>query len=134
MMALGGAAAVAIGCFLPWAELTAPFIGTVTRSGMEGGDGIILLGLAGATAAVGGRLLSSVPEHPGRYRVGLAVLALALVVLTGIEVADLRRLSAEVSDESASLRVAYGAGIWLVGLGAAVTVAAWVRMPWRASP
>jgi len=133
MIALGGAGAVAVGCFLPWAKLTVPFIGTVTRSGMDGGNGVIFLGLAGATAVVGGRLLSSTPEQLGRYRLGLAVLALALVVLTGTEVADLRTLFTEVSDPEAQLRPSYGSGVWLVGLGAAATVVASVRMPRRVS-
>ena len=42
MIGLGGLLIV-LGSFLPWLTATAPFVGTISRNGMEGGDGIITL-------------------------------------------------------------------------------------------
>jgi hypothetical protein len=41
-LVLGGAVAVLLGSLLPWAEVTAPFVGTITVSGTDG-DGLLTL-------------------------------------------------------------------------------------------
>jgi hypothetical protein len=52
MTVLGGLLIV-LGSFPPWLSFTAPFGGTVTRNGMEGGDGIITLILGVVTILIG---------------------------------------------------------------------------------
>ena len=53
ILALAGAVLLVIGAFLPWITATIPLAGSFARSGMEGGDGWLVLGLATAPAAFG---------------------------------------------------------------------------------
>lgn len=133
-IAIAGAGAIALGCFLPWAKLTAPFVGSVTKSGMEGSDGIIFLALASAVALIGAKVYRSALESPARYRLGMAALSLALIGLTAFEALDLSDRFAAASRESDLIITSYGAGIWLVGLGSLATVVAWLRIPWADRP
>jgi hypothetical protein len=52
MTVLGGLLIV-LGSVLPWLSFTAPFVGTITKNGMEGGDGIITLILGVVTILIG---------------------------------------------------------------------------------
>ena len=84
LLMLGGAALVVVGSFLPWITATAPFVGTVSRSLMDGGsDGVILDTLAGVVLFMG---LAMTLRGPTRLGGGLAILTLILV--TGIVVFD----------------------------------------------
>src|SRR5262245_20666262 len=47
---IAAAAAIAIGSFLPWATVSAPLVGTISKSGVQGGDGIVSLVGAGVLA------------------------------------------------------------------------------------
>lgn len=123
-VAFCAAAALIAGSFLPWVKLTAPLVGTVTKSGMEGGDGVFTLiggvvvaGLAFATFAAGARAY---------VRVALIVVGLGAGLLVGYEVGDISRRFAEVHNgEMGNMFVTtYGAGIWLLGLGAVAAVVA----------
>jgi hypothetical protein len=52
MTVLGGLLIV-LGSFLPWLSFTAPFVGTITKNGMEGGDGVITLVSGVVTILIG---------------------------------------------------------------------------------
>ena len=132
-IAIAGAAVVALGAFLPWAKLTAPFVGTVSKSGMEGGDGVFFLVMAVGVGLIGASAYRSAPDRPVRYRIGMAALVVGLLLLTVVEVLDLRSRFSEASEQGAGLiDTSYGAGIWLVAIGSGVTALAWVRIPWAA--
>ena len=126
---MGGAGAVAIGCFLPWAKLTAPFIGTISKAGIEG-DGVSFLGLAAAAAGVAFAFARRVPASISLRRWSLAVLIAVLGLFSAFEVTDLAGRFAEVSDSEFPVSTSYGAGLWLVGIGVVVAAVGWVRMPW----
>lgn len=84
---------------------------------MEGGDGVIFLALAAAVALIGAKVYRTAPESPARYRLGMALLSLALIALTAFEASDLSDRFEDASRESDLISTSYGAGIWLVGLG-----------------
>jgi hypothetical protein len=79
-----GGALIAIGAFLPWVKAIAAFVGTITRSGMEGGDGPIFLIVGIIIAAVGLWSLMARPTMaPGLLILGgLAVGGLAFMEYT----------------------------------------------------
>jgi hypothetical protein len=52
-MTLLGGVLIVLGSFLPWLTATAPLVGTMSRNGMEGGDGIITLILGVVTILIG---------------------------------------------------------------------------------
>jgi hypothetical protein len=132
-IAIAGAAIVALGSFLPWAKLTAPFVGTVSKSGMEGGDGVFFLIMAVGVGLIAASAYRSAPERPARYRIAMAALVVGLLLLTVVEVLDLRSRFSEASEQGAGLiDTSYGAGIWLVAIVSGVTALAWVRIPWAA--
>lgn len=109
---LVAAAAMAVGAFLPWAKITAPFIGTVTRSGIEGGDGWFFVGVA-VLAAVCANSESKTP---------LAVLGALAAAFSVYEIVDVNNRIADVDSSIATASV--GVGLWLCAAGAAATVAA----------
>lgn len=129
-MMLGGSIAVGVGCFLPWAKVTAPFVGTISKSGIEGSDGVIFLVLAAIVAFHAFDLRRGAPARLASRRWSLGVPIAVLVVLTLYEVSDLRSRFLEATDESPLIVASYGAGIWLVGLGTAAAAVGWFRMAW----
>lgn len=126
---LGGAGAVAVGCFLPWISITAPFIGTVSKAGIEG-DGVFFLAIAALIALFAFDLVRKVPPNIGRRRWGLGVLIAAAALLTALEVADITSRFADISGEELPVATSYGPGLWLVGIGVLVALVGWGRTPW----
>jgi hypothetical protein len=115
-LVLGGAIAVAVGSFLPWVKITAPFIGTVTRSGIEGGDGWLTLALAMGIAAAGRGLFSTTATPPNR--VLLLVLGGLLGAFVAYEFVDITSRLDEAREESDGLVAAsYGIGLWAMAAG-----------------
>lgn len=119
LLMLGGAALVVVGSFLPWITATAPFVGTVSRSLMDGGsDGVILDTLAGVVLFMG---LAMTLRGPTRLGGGLAILTLILV--TGIVVFDYSDMQSRVSNatsESNLIIASVGAGPYASGIGVLV--------------
>lgn len=105
---LGGGVALVLGAFLPWATITAPLIGTVSKSGIDGGDGWIMVAVGLVLAVLGGRRLSSghvVPFIPA------AIVAVLGAALTLYELID-------VGSASEGLATAHiGVGLWLGAAG-----------------
>ena len=80
LVATGFAALIAVGSFLPWAAAGAGLL-SASRTGIEGGDGWITLGIGAAAAYVAIRAwLDSRIPHPGKMvAAGLAAAAIAVV-------------------------------------------------------
>lgn len=129
---LGGAGAAGVGCFLPWAKLTAPFIGTISKAGIEG-DGMVFLILTGAIVAVTFSFTQKVPGSVGVRRWTIAAMLVLLGLGTVIDFVDIAsRFSDIQADDDFPVSVSIGAGLWLVGIGVIVATVGWVRMPWAA--
>jgi hypothetical protein len=122
LVILGGLL-IAIGSFLPWLTATAPFVGTISRSGLEGGgDGIFTLVAGVLTIAVGvGRLTLS--TMPGPLQ-GSAVLT--GLIAGGVMAANYSDLGGRVdrfSAQSGNVGTAgIGVGFWTIIVGAAFAV------------
>lgn len=121
---LAGCGAVAVGCFLPWVKVTAPLIGTLTKSGVDnGGDGLIFLGLAAVLAIIAYQCR----DGAGRaQKVATAVFVLIMAGLTAYELADLSARFADVDAEFVS--TSYGSGLVLIGAGVVAAGVGWVQM------
>ena len=52
VLGLIGGAAIVAGSFLPWITVSAPFVGSLSKNGMEGGDGVITLAIGIAIVAL----------------------------------------------------------------------------------
>lgn len=118
MIAAAGGAATMLGAFLPWATLSDEGLGgalkalgqSVSVSGIDGGDGIIVLvlGAIGAAAAVGAFL-----GKLGNKMVLVGAICLALAAL--VSIIDFMDISGPVS---------VGIGLWLCLIGSVVGTAA----------
>lgn len=120
----GGAAAVVVGAFLPWAKLTAPLVGTLSKPGTDG-DGLITL-IGGIIAgAVGVALL----RGSNKRSLAIASLVVSAMVLA-VAVYDVIDLSSFMADAPDLAAVSIGAGLWITILGAGAAVAGsvlWLR-------
>lgn len=112
-----------VGSFMPWIQGTAPFVGTISRSGMDGGgDGTVTL-LAGGTVA----LLAVAALTGHRFRGMRWLVALAAVGGLGVVWVDGRDVAQRVSDAQAvsdAISANIGAGLILVGVASLVAVVA----------
>lgn len=59
LVTIAGGTLAVVGSFLPWVSLQAPFVGTIQKSGMEGGDGVITLVIGAIALLVGIAYLTS---------------------------------------------------------------------------
>jgi hypothetical protein len=111
---VAGAAAV-VGSFLPWVVLRAPFVGQLTKSGMDGSDGPIFC-VFGAAAAVIGILTLT---RPLRRWLGVVPVVLAVAVggFAAVEVADVQNRISSVDSSAVDANV--GSGLVVI-LGSAV--------------
>jgi len=137
---LGAGIAAVVGSFLPWASVSAPFVGTMSVSGVDGTDGWITAALGLLLISYGSLILRgrSVP----RAFPALAGLAgLGLFGLGAWKVADLwasestmrQEMAASAEEDifgiqramSQAVQVRVGMGLWLLtlaGLVGAVTI------------
>jgi hypothetical protein len=116
VLAIVGGGLAAIGAFLPWVTATAAFVGTVTRSGMEGGDGPIFLGVGILVAALG---LWAVLDHPTAAPILLILAGVAIVGLTVPEYIEVNERVGGLDSDFATASV--GAGIWALFAGGVAT-------------
>jgi hypothetical protein len=84
----GGVAAVVVGALLPWAEVTAAFIGTVSKRGIEG-DGVITLVLGVGAGLAAWRSA----QGTGRKGFITGVVLAALIVATAVYTWSMSRRS-----------------------------------------
>lgn len=122
-----GAACIAVGAFLPWVKVSAPLIGTITRSGMDGGgDGLIFLAMAGF---IGIWALYSMNRPPRARSRGLIALVCAGAVLLDIfEYSNVSNRIADAEGASDLISGTIGSGVILIGFGAGLAFVAALRM------
>ena len=116
-----GAALIVIGCFMPWVSATSGF-GTVSRSGLDGGDGLLLLPVGILIGVIGVSRLGAF-EISVRLEAAekvLLIVAAALVVFNFVTTSS--RVS-DASNEFVDARV--GAGLYVAGIGVAVSAWGW---------
>ena len=110
IVALG---AICVGAFLPWASFTAPFIGSVTKNGING-DGVVTLILAGIALATNLRT-NSLSDLSARH-VPTALISAVCAIVAVMDMNDVNRFS----DESDLAVVEVGVGLWVTLVGALV--------------
>lgn len=120
-------AAAALGSFLPWITVTAGFIGTVSRSGVEQIDGFLTAGL-GVGLAVTGYAAATDRSRTRAFRGRLFGLAVSVLVLGLIEVAFAWTRIQELDADVRSLAT-IGVGLYLIVIAGAVASFATSRIP-----
>jgi hypothetical protein len=120
MIGLGGLLIV-LGSFLPWLTATAPFVGTITRNGMEGGDGIITLILGVLTILIGVSQLTAtrMPALLQRSSIVTGAITGAVAIYDYVEV---QRRIEDVKEQSELISASVGAGIWTLIVGAILAI------------
>jgi hypothetical protein len=120
MIGLGGLLIV-LGSFLPWLTATAPFVWTISRNGMEGGDGIITLILGVVTILIGVSQLTAT-----RLPSLLQRSSIATGVITGVvaiyDYVDVQRRIEDVKEQTDLVSASVGAGIWTLIVGAILAI------------
>lgn len=121
-----GALLAGVGAALPWISATVVLIGTVSFSGLDGGgDGILVLFLA-VVAVFGGVGLLQGGSIVGPSRALSILLGITLVVLAGIEIANVNDRVAEAGSFAVA---SVGIGLYVVILGGCLTVLGGVMPP-----
>jgi hypothetical protein len=118
---IAAGAAVVVGSFLPWVVVRAPFVGQLTKSGMEGSDGPIFCVLGAAAAALGIMTLT----RPLRRWPGVVAVLLALAVggFAIGEIADVQNRISSVDGTAVDANVGSGLGV-IFGAAVVMLVAA----------
>jgi hypothetical protein len=117
---IAGAGAIIVGSFMPWVTLTAVFVGTVSRSGVQGGDGWISIALAVPLLIFGVRAARGMSPIPAVWAL---VLGVVLVVFSIFELSDVANKMSSVNNQAQGYgRADVGVGLWLVLFGSAATV------------
>ena len=131
-LVMGGAGLLVFGSLLPWATVTAPFIGQVSVSGTEG-DGVITILMGAGLLFLGYRMLAGASRRALLTAVVVAALAVALVVF---EFADISSAAADGGEDLAGLVDASPAiGLYFCAMGAvAALVGAIQRLRLGAPP
>lgn len=119
---IGGIGAMASALLMPWLTLTAPFVGQITRVGIQTRDGRIFA-VALVVLALLARSEARMPKATTRTAllVGFVVLGAALV----IEYQDLTRLVADFNADFAQAEL--GFGLYAMGIGVATGVTGVVK-------
>lgn len=130
-IAVGGGVAMIVGSFLPWITATAPFIGSFTKSGVDGGgDGMFSVALGAIVAALGLTLLKGTgrffPKAMGVISAGGLGLLLAIY-----ESNNVRDRIADVTAKSDLIVASVGSGLYLIGAAAVAVIVAGVMAAHR---
>ena len=130
-LAIVGGALLVVGTLTPWLTATVPLVGTLNRNAFQlgAGEGLSYQGpivaLMGALTVVIGvtRLArASMPRYLQRSAIVTGIIS-AIVVVTGAASAHSWAQSASSNLIEASI----GYGIWLAGIGAALSDHRWLR-------
>lgn len=119
-----GGAIVAVGSVLPWVTAIGGFGVTVSRSGVEGGDGLITIGLGILIALLALTMIRG--ENLARWRGALILSAAAAALM----VVDYFIIEGRIRDINRGQTVfaSIGLGVWVTGIGAAIALIASVRI------
>lgn len=112
---------------MPWVKVTAPFIGTLSKSGVEAGDGWISAVLGAVAGMVALSALSGSERPASRWAIG-ATSCLAFV-LGVFELVDVKSITDDMDSEVALASVGVGLNLLLAGAGLAVFSALFVGTP-----
>jgi hypothetical protein len=119
---IGAGALIILGVFLPWMSVSAVFVGTISKTGMDpGGDGTIFL-IAGVVISVFGIIRTSTQVNSWAQ----VLVPGAVGLLTGIGAfADLSAVNDRLNQiKSTPMVIAQaGPGLYLILLGVLVTFA-----------
>lgn len=125
LFALGGGLLITLGSLLPWATATAPFLGTINVSGVDG-DGKITL-ILGVLILLTGVARFARSSLPGLLQVSPAVLGLIVGIVAGIDLVNVSSRISDLKAEAQGLATAsVGVGLWVTLLGAILAVYAGV--------
>jgi hypothetical protein len=129
MTGLGGLLIV-FGSFLPWLTATAPFVGTISVNGMQGGDGVITLVLGVITILIGVTRLTAtkMPARLWRSSIVTGVITGALAIYDYNQVQE--RITGAKTAAKATGDLPFdipvvanvGTGIWALFVGAALAI------------
>jgi hypothetical protein len=120
-MTLLGGILIILGSFLPWLTATAPLVGTISRNGMEGGDGIITLILGVITILIGVTQLTATNLPMLLHRSPIVTGAIAGIVAI-INYLDAQQRIEDAREESELIAASVGAGIWTLVVGAVLAI------------
>jgi len=123
-LAVAGALALVVGAFLPWITASAGSLGTVSQSGVGGGDGWFFIGGAALTVLLAWFAF----RGPARRRIGIGISILGLVggALVGVEFNDAHngiQAISGLSNGSVVFDTSYGVGLYLLAVGVAAILA-----------
>lgn len=117
---VAGAVLLVLGILLPWASVTAPFVGTVNLKATRGSDWPIFLGGAGLAVGAAYKLGITGLVKTRRFSVALMILGVLLGALAGYETVDVTDRINSISNDADLDDVAvadYGAGLFALDLG-----------------
>jgi hypothetical protein len=137
VMLAAGVAAV-LGSFLPWATISAPIVGTVTVSGVDGSDGWITAALGVVLAVYAGLRLRG-QRLPVVAPSLAAISALVLIAIAIWKIVDVKSMESDMKASmsgqddplgigaafSSAVHVSIGSGLWLItaaGLAGAIAL------------
>jgi hypothetical protein len=120
-MTLLGGVLIVLGSFLPWLTATAPLVGTISRNGMEGGDGVITLILGVVTILIGVTQLTATNLPILLQRSPIITGAISGIVAI-INYLDVQQRIEDVREESELIAASVGAGIWTLVVGAVLAI------------
>jgi hypothetical protein len=126
-----GSVALVLGALMPWARVTVPVAGTLTRSGIDSGaDAVLCIAVGVAACLVGLRTLLSVGPGSGSATEGavvggVGVLGLACAVFAVVAARHVEDRLGSLLDHIPDLARGVvtgevGGGIWAVAAGGAV--------------
>lgn len=120
ILIMAGGLLLCLGSFLPWVTANAPLVGSMSKSGMEGGDGIITLILGIGIAALGIGFLAGMKSSSA----GPLIVLIAAVAAAAVTVVDYNDVQGRVEDAQAVsdlVSASVGAGIWTLFVGSIVS-------------
>jgi hypothetical protein len=120
-MTLLGGVLIVLGSFLPWLTATAPLVGTISRNGMEGGDGIITLILGVVTILIGVTQLTAT-NLPTLLQRSPIVTGAVTAIVAVMNYLNVQQRIEDVREESELIAASVGAGIWTLVVGAVLAI------------
>ena len=123
LLTIAGGTLIAIGSFLPWVSATSGF-GSISKSGLEGGDGVITLLLGAVLAVIG---ISRFGGSQTSRAAGITEV-FAILICGGVLVYDYVDVSGRSSEFSNDfVAVSVGPGLYAIGIGLLLAIGGGVQ-------
>jgi hypothetical protein len=114
---VGGAAAAILGAFLPWASVSAAFVGSISREGIEG-DGRITAGLSVLAGVFAITMLRAARRPATGYLIFVGAIGGAILAAGVYDYRNLQDVFDNMTEEQKRLIVAkVGTGLYLTMVG-----------------